>query len=78
MQKHRVRRTAEFLGRLLDGSAKPRRGEVVAVGEVADLRGDGEGGEQVVSDRREGPVGGEVVVVERGVEVSDTLLQGAL
>lgn len=78
VQKHRVRRTAEFLGRLLDGSAKPRRGEVVAVGEVADLRGDGEGGEQVVSDRREGPVGGEVVVVERGVEVSDTLLQGAL
>lgn len=78
VQEHCVRGAAEFLGRLLDGSAKPRRVEVVAVGEVADLRGDGEGGEQVVGNGREGPVGGEVVVIERGVEVGDALLQGAL
>lgn len=78
VQEHGVRRTAEFLRRLLDRSAKPCRVEVVAVGEVADLRRDIEGGEQVVGDRREGSVGGEVVVVERGVEVGDTALQGTL
>lgn len=68
---------AEFLRRPLDRNTEPCRIEVVAVGEVADLRGDGERGEQVVGDCREGPVGGEVVVVEGGVEVGDTLLQGA-
>lgn len=78
VQEHRVRSAAEFPRRLLDRSAKPRRVEVVAVGEVADLRGDGEGGEQVAGDRREGPVRGKVVVVERGVEVRDTQLQCAL
>lgn len=78
MQEHSVRCAAEFPRRLLDRSAKPRRVEIVAVGEVADLRGDGEGREQVASDRREGPVGGKVVVVERRVEVRDTQFQCAL
>lgn len=77
MQEHCVRGTAEFLRRPLDRNAKPCRVEVVAVGEVADLRGDGEHGEEVVGNCREGAVGGEVVVVEGGVEVGDTLLQGA-
>lgn len=78
VQEHCVRGAAEFPRRLLDRSAKPRRVEVVALREVADLRGDGEGGEQVAGDRREGPVRGKVVVVERGVEVRDTQLQCAL
>lgn len=77
VQEHCVRTAAELLYRLLNRSTNPCWVEVVAVGEVADLRGDGEGGEQVTGDRREGPVGVEPVVVERSVEIRDPLLQGS-